>query len=108
MRCADCGTPFRVFCICHAIVITQACGSGRRFAGYCIGERDRSGLELSVYANAHYTAASNDRRSVSDIVVMLGDTAIRWRSSTQKCMTTATGEAQYTLPCVMRQRRRSS
>lgn len=40
-----------------------------------------SGLELSVYANADYTAASNDRRSVSDIAVMLGDTAIRWKSS---------------------------
>ena len=35
-----------------------------------------SGLRLSVYVGANYAAASNGRRSVSDVAVMLGDTAI--------------------------------
>ena len=58
-----------------------------------------SGLKLSVYADADYAAASNDRRSVSGVAVMLGDTAIGWKSSTQKCVTTATCEAEYVALC---------
>ena len=54
-----------------------------------------SGLRLFVYADADYAAASNDRRSVSGVAVMLGDTAIGWKSSTQKSVTTATCEAEY-------------
>ena len=42
------------------------------------------GLKHSVYADADHAAASNDRRSVSGVAVMLGDTAIGWKSSTQK------------------------
>ena len=41
-----------------------------------------SGLRLSVYADADYAATSNDQRSVSGVAVMLGDTAIGWKSST--------------------------
>ena len=41
-----------------------------------------SGLELSVYPDADYAAASNDRRSVSGVAVMLGDTATGYKSST--------------------------
>ena len=41
-----------------------------------------SGLRFSVCADADYAAASNDRRSVPGVVVMLGDTAIGWKSST--------------------------
>ena len=41
-----------------------------------------SGLRLSVCADDDYAAASNDRRSVPGVVVMLGDTAIGWKSST--------------------------
>ena len=58
-----------------------------------------SGLRLSVYADADYTAVSNDRRSVSGVAVMLGETAIGWKSSTQKCVTTATCEADYVALC---------
>ena len=54
-----------------------------------------SGLRLSVYAGADYAAVSSDRRSVSGVAVMLRYTAIGWKSSTQKCVTTATCEAQY-------------
>jgi hypothetical protein len=58
-----------------------------------------SGLRLSVYADADYAAASNDRRSVSGVAVVLGNTAISWKSSTQKCVTTATCEAEYVALC---------
>ena len=60
-----------------------------------------SGLRLFVCADADYVAASNDRRSVSGVAVMLSDTAIGWKSSTvtQKCVTTATCEAEYASLC---------
>ena len=54
-----------------------------------------SGLRLSVFADADYAAKSNDRR----FAVFLGDTAISWKSSTQKCVTTATCEAEYVALC---------
>ena len=54
-----------------------------------------SGLTLSVYADADYVTTSNGRRSVSGVAVMLDDTAIGCKSSTQKCMTTASWEAEY-------------
>ena len=57
------------------------------------------GLKLTMFADADYAAASNDRRSVSGVAVMLGDTAIGWKSSTQKCVTTATCEAEYVALC---------
>ena len=52
-----------------------------------------------MYADADYAAASNDRRSVSGVAVMLGDTAIGWKNSTQKCVTTAIYEAEYVALC---------
>ena len=58
-----------------------------------------SGLRLSVYAYADYAAASNDQRSVSGAAGILGDTAIGWKSSTQKCVTTATCEVEYVALC---------
>ena len=58
-----------------------------------------SGLKLSVFADADCAAASNDRRSVSGVAVMLGDTAIGWKRSTHKCVTTATREAEYVALC---------
>ena len=39
------------------------------------------GLKLSVYADADYAAASNNRRSMSGVAVMLGDTAIGWKNA---------------------------
>ena len=58
-----------------------------------------SGLRLYVYEGDDYAAASNDRRSVSGVASMLGDRAIGWKSSTQKCVTTATCEAEYVTLC---------
>ena len=52
-----------------------------------------------MYADADYAAASNGRRSVSDIAVMLDDTALAWKSSTQKYATTATCEADCGVLC---------
>ena len=57
------------------------------------------GLRLSVYADADYAAVSNERRSVSSVAVMLGDIAIGWKSSKQKCVTTAACEAEYDALC---------
>ena len=59
-----------------------------------------SGLKLTVIADdADYAAASNDRRPVSGVAVMLSDTAIGWNSGAQKCVTTATCEAEYVALC---------
>ena len=57
------------------------------------------GLKLTVFADADYTAAYKDKRSVSGVAAMLGDAAIGWKSSTQKCVTTATCEAEYVDLC---------
>lgn len=51
-------------------------------------------MNISVYTDADYVAASDNRSSMSGIAV-LGDTAIGSKSSTQKCVTTATCEAEY-------------
>lgn len=53
-----------------------------------------SGLGLSVFADADYAATSVDRRSMSGVAVILGDTAESWKSSTQKCVTTVACEAE--------------
>ena len=58
-----------------------------------------SGLRLSVYADSDHAAASNYRRSVSGVTVMLDYTVISWKSSTQKSVTTATCEAEYVALC---------
>ena len=58
-----------------------------------------SGLKLTVFADVTYAAASNDQRSVSGVAVVLGDTAIGWKSSTQKRVTTATCKAEYVALC---------
>ena len=42
--------------------------------------------------DAGYAVASNYRRSKSGVAVVLGDTVIGWKSSTQKCVTTTTCE----------------
>ena len=48
-----------------------------------------------MFADADYLATSNDRRSMSGVAVVLGDTTISWESSTHECVTTATCEAEY-------------
>ena len=55
----------------------------------------RSGLDLTAYSDADYADVSNDRRSVSGTVVTLGGAAVSWVSSTQKCVTLSTTEAEY-------------
>ena len=58
-----------------------------------------SGLKISVHADADYVVASNDRRFVSSVAVMLRDTAIGWKRSTQKRVTTTTSEAECVALC---------
>ena len=91
----------------RATAITLVPCTGKRyFAAYVNSTRGIglkfircSCLKLSVLADADYAAASNDRRSVSGVAVMIGDTTIGWKSSTQKCVTTATCEAEYVALC---------
>ena len=52
-------------------------------------------LKLSVYGDADRVAASNDRRSVFDVTMMSRDTAVSWKSSTNKYTTATTCEAEY-------------
>lgn len=54
-----------------------------------------SSLNLSVHVDTDYGAASNDRRSVSGVVEMLGDTDI----TRYNCGTIATCEAEYIVLC---------
>ena len=52
-----------------------------------------------MFADAGYAATSHDRRSTSGVAVMLGDTAIGWKSSPPKCVTTAMCEPEYVALC---------
>ena len=52
------------------------------------------GVRLAVFADADYAAASDDRRFVSCVAVILGDTAISWKG-----FTTATCETEYVALC---------
>ena len=53
------------------------------------------GLDLTAYSEADYADKSNDRRSVSGTVITLGGAAVSWASSTQRCVTLSTAEAEY-------------
>ena len=52
-----------------------------------------------MYADADYATASNGQRSVSGVAVMLDGTALGWKSSAQKYVTTATCEAECVSLC---------
>ena len=52
-----------------------------------------------MFDDADYAAACNDRRSVFGVAVILDDTAIGCKSNTQKCVNTATCEAEYVGLC---------
>ena len=52
-------------------------------------------LKLSLFADAGYADICNDRRSVSAIVAMLGNTAVSTSNTTQHCATLSTSEAEY-------------
>ena len=54
-----------------------------------------SALDLTACNDADYADKSNDRRSVSGTVFSLGCAAISWASSTQRCVTLSTAEAEY-------------
>ena len=80
-----------------ALSQVAVCVNGSKHIGLKFA-RD-SGLRLPVFADADYTAKPNDQRSVSGEAVILGDTPIDWKSSTQKCVATATCEAKYVAMC---------
>ena len=52
-------------------------------------------MKLSLFADADYADRSNDRRSVSGVMAMLGNTAVSASSTTQHCVTLSTSEAKY-------------
>ena len=52
-------------------------------------------LKLSLFAGADYANKCNDRRSVSGVAVMLGNTAVSVSSTTQHCVILSTSEAEY-------------
>ena len=52
-------------------------------------------LKLSLFADADYADRCNDRRSVSGVAAMLGNTAVSASSTTQHCVTLSTSEAEY-------------
>ena len=54
-----------------------------------------SGLDLTAYSDADHADKSNDKRSVSGTVITLGGAAVSWASSTQRCVTSSTAEADY-------------
>ena len=47
-------------------------------------------LKLSLFADVDYADKCNDRRSVSSVAVMVGDTAISASTKTQDCLTLLT------------------
>ena len=58
-----------------------------------------SGLNLTAYGDeADYADKSNDRRSVSGTVITLVGAAVSGESSTQRCATLSTPEAEYAAP----------
>ena len=66
---------------------------GTRFLGLTFVRG--SGLGLDAYSDADYADKANDRRSVSGTVITLGGAAVSWASSTQRCVTLSTAEAEY-------------
>ena len=54
-----------------------------------------SGLDLTASGDADYADKSNDRCSVSGTATTQGGAAVSWASSTQRCDTLSTAEAEY-------------
>ena len=52
-------------------------------------------MKLSLFADADYADICNDKRSVSGVLVMLGNTAMSASSTMQHCVTLSTSEAEY-------------
>ena len=53
------------------------------------------GLGVSFYVDADYAKKADDGRSVSGAVVMCGGVCVCWKSTTQRCVTSSTTEAEY-------------
>ena len=61
---------------------------------YLLGIKDlgitferRSGLALSLFTDSDYAEKANDRRSVSEIAVVLGNAVVSYSSNTQNIIT---------------------
>ena len=61
----------------------------------CLTFKRGSDLDLSVYTDSNYAEKADDRRSVSGVVVTLGNATVGWISSTQRIVTLSTTEAEY-------------
>ena len=51
--------------------------------------------KLSLLTDADYADRCNDRRSVSGVAVVLGNSAVSASSTAQYCVTLSTSEAEY-------------
>ena len=52
-------------------------------------------LSMQVFADADYATMTADMRSVSGGLMMCGGACVSWFSTTQKCVTLSTTEAEY-------------
>lgn len=52
-------------------------------------------MKLSLFVDKDYAIRYHDRRPVSGVVTMLGNTAVKASSTTQQCVTRSTSEAEY-------------
>ena len=48
-----------------------------------------------MFADADYASKATDKRSVSGGSIMCGGASVCWFSTTQKCVTLSTSEAEY-------------
>ena len=76
-----------------AVLKTMAHLHGTRGTGLTF--RTRSEFDLTAYSDADYADKSDDGRSVAGTVITLGGAAVSWPSSTQRCVTLSTAEAEY-------------
>ena len=51
--------------------------------------------DLETYVDEDYAHKAEDRRSVSGVAISCGGTLVSWFSTTQKCVTLSTTEAEY-------------
>ena len=68
------------------------CTTGR---GVTFTRAQRLLIGVSVYVGADFAEKDNDRRAVSGAVVMCGGFCVCWKSTTQRCVTSSTTEAEY-------------
>ena len=54
-------------------------------------------LLMQVFADADYASEATDGRSVPGGLIMCGGACVQWFSSTQKCVTLSTTEAEYVI-----------